>query len=200
MTSSRDFARMHNDYLDPDKHLWQDEGCEVCQTHVDNCTCEECPKCGASGDPECYGGSCSGISKDPLPTYEGVNRLMASFLDHEMDREGPSGWNKSAYKGTDCGAWLEVDSPTSIAIGSIVEGCEECAETQHLEWPFTSEELWGALQKVEDDCNRIWKETHGCEQCAKLHGGVTEWGEEMEYGNTPVHPDCPECQGDGIVI
>jgi len=44
-----------------------DEGCEVCLTSTDDCTCDECPKCGEFGSLECYGGECSGISTEKLP-------------------------------------------------------------------------------------------------------------------------------------
>jgi hypothetical protein len=29
-------------------------GCDCCGKDVDNCTCPECPTCGATGDPKCY--------------------------------------------------------------------------------------------------------------------------------------------------
>lgn len=33
----------------------QEEGpCDICKRSVDDCTCPECPACGAAGDPLCY--------------------------------------------------------------------------------------------------------------------------------------------------
>lgn len=50
----RDFARMHNDYLDPDRHGPQEGPCEVCGRAVDFCVCPVCPVCGEQGAPACY--------------------------------------------------------------------------------------------------------------------------------------------------
>lgn len=96
---------------------------------------------------------------------------------------------KSTYKYTDCGAWLrEVEG--GIQVGSIVEGVDQGTESHTLLFPFDIKEYWDALQKVEDEASRIWDETHGCEQC----------GDENEFGYIPVNPDCPNCEGAGIVI
>jgi hypothetical protein len=32
-----------------------DPPCAVCKRPVDDCICDECPQCGATGDPQCYG-------------------------------------------------------------------------------------------------------------------------------------------------
>jgi hypothetical protein len=33
---------------------YDEEPCEICGEHIDNCICPECPVCGAVGDPLCY--------------------------------------------------------------------------------------------------------------------------------------------------
>ena len=33
---------------------YDEEPCEICGEHIDNCTCPECPECGSVGDPRCY--------------------------------------------------------------------------------------------------------------------------------------------------
>lgn len=48
----RSFASMHNDYLDPDRYF-NDEYCVCCGERDMACTCMECVKCGAVGDPDC---------------------------------------------------------------------------------------------------------------------------------------------------
>lgn len=51
---------IHEDYLDPDKHLWGSDFCGICGKDVDAkpaafaCDCPECPECGEHGNPECY--------------------------------------------------------------------------------------------------------------------------------------------------
>jgi hypothetical protein len=31
-----------------------DPPCDVCKRPADDCICDECPECGATGDPQCY--------------------------------------------------------------------------------------------------------------------------------------------------
>ena len=116
-------------------------------------------------------------------------RPMWNFLNTELGREGAEGWSKSLYKGTACGAWLALLDHQTIQVGSIVEGSEYEVDPNDLVWPFTREQFWDTVQDIEDQCQEIWMDTHGCEKCAELTG---------EDG--PVHPDCPECEGLGIVI
>lgn len=47
------FSSMHEDYLDPDRHMWERE-CEVCGVDPADCECPECPSCGEQGNPVCY--------------------------------------------------------------------------------------------------------------------------------------------------
>lgn len=92
--------------------------------------------------------------------------------------------DRRVYKDTACGAWVqEIDG--GIEIGSIVEGTDECAETQQLLYPFSGEAFDAAVKLVEEDVDRIWNETHGCSQCGL--GG-------------PINPDCPLCKGEGTVL
>jgi hypothetical protein len=46
------FTSMHNDHLDPDRYI-NPEYCECCGERDMACTCMECVKCGAIGDPDC---------------------------------------------------------------------------------------------------------------------------------------------------
>ena len=125
-----------------------------------------------------------------------VVRPLFEFLCAELGRGTEGGehnvesWSKSIYKGTGCGAWLNIDGYKTVTIGSIVEGVDECAETQFVEWPFTSEKFWSAVQAVEDDCTRIWNDTHGCDDCF-------EYPEDELH---PVDPDCKSCKGAGRII
>ena len=73
------------------------------------------------------------------------NEDMAKMLDETFGREGLEGWKKSVYKGTDCGAWLDLTDSDTILMGSIVEGADECAQTHELTFPFTEKQVWNAL-------------------------------------------------------
>jgi hypothetical protein len=123
---------------------------------------------------------------------------MFQFLCDELQRGTGDGvdncverWSRSIYKGTACGAWLELTDAFTVSIGSIVEGVEQCAEVQYLSWPFTREQFWDAVQAVEDECDEIWKETHGCDDC----GPEDDW-----TGFRAINPDCKTCNGGGTVI
>jgi len=124
-------------------------------------------------------------------TGDGVDVRMAILLDNTFDRKDLAGWKKSTYKGTDCGAWFKLISPLSIEMGSIVEGADECAETQTLTYPFSSQDVWNALEAIEKDCERIWMETHGCDDC---------FPDTEESLTVPVRLDCKTCKGKGVVI
>ena len=41
-------------YFDPDRYLSSGEGCAICLRHVDDCICPACPRCGETGNPDCY--------------------------------------------------------------------------------------------------------------------------------------------------
>ena len=122
-----------------------------------------------------------------------VVRPLFEFLSNELGTYKPGGWSKAIYKGTNCGAWLSIKDKDIIQIGSIVEGVDECAHTQELVWPFDSADFWNAVNRVEDDCSRIWNETHGCDTCRAFFGVA-------EFELSPVWHECPECDGDGVPI
>lgn len=89
-------------------------------------------------------------------------------------------------------AWVSVCiSVPGIGIGSIVEGVDECTETQKLAFPFTEKKFWAAVTKVEKQAEAIWNDTHGCSDCGD---------ENPETGYTPVNPKCKTCKGQGISI
>ena len=98
--------------------------------------------------------------------------------------------SRRVYKGTACGAWLQLDDSTSITVGSIVEGCDFGATPISLSWPFTNDEFWQALQDIEDECKYIWDQTHGCDDCDT----------EGEWGHPAINPNCKTCKGDGAII
>jgi hypothetical protein len=116
---------------------------------------------------------------------------MEKMLNEEFGREGLDGWKKSVYKGTDCGAWLSLDAPDNISVGSIVEGVDECAEIHSFTWPFKMDDVWAALDQIEKDCELIWMNTHGCDDC---------FPECDEMGYRPVNLNCKTCEGYGISI
>ena len=76
--------------------------------------------------------------------------------------------DRRIYKATSCGAWLRfinIDNTDAIEVGSIVEGVEQCAESNKLKIPFLESDLWSAIDDIEEQCKTIWNNTHGCEQC-----------------------------------
>lgn len=77
-------------------------------------------------------------------------------------------------------------------VGSIVEGVDEEAETEYVYLPCTGKDLDDAVERVEQSAEFIWKNTHGCEECAKRNG----W----EWPGCAVDEECPVCGGDGTVI
>lgn len=150
---------------------------------------------------------------------------MTNFIDAEelkevFDYTSPYDMYRCAYKCTPCGPsiGMEIDGKmlycdelpdkwsgiiTMISVGSIVEGVDYDCETIEI-W-FTEDktlediakEYYEALENVNNEANDIWMQTHGCDGCSKLHGITLD---NSENGYIPVHPDCKECEGYGIVI
>ena len=123
-------------------------------------------------------------------TSDGASIKLARLLDETFGRQGLAGWKKSVYKGTNCGASLDLEDPITIRLGSIVEGADECAEPITLVYPFEAKEIWDALEDIEEQCKSIWMTTHGCEDCFP----------DIEGEDKPVRLDCPTCKGQGIII
>jgi hypothetical protein len=96
---------------------------------------------------------------------------------------------RNVYKYTNCGAFINWNDE-SIIINSIVEGVNSGTENYTLTFPFEINEFWNALGKVKKEAERIWNETHGCEDC----------GKENEMGYTSVNLECKTCNGEGIII
>ena len=100
-----------------------------------------------------------------------------------------AGLERRVYKGTTCGASCQkIDG--GIMVGSIVEGVDgDGTEYHKLLFPFTKDQMWDTLQKVEEEASEIWNLTHGCEECP-----------EGPYGYNMIAPDCPHCNGKGKVL
>lgn len=96
---------------------------------------------------------------------------------------------RAVYKYTSCGAWVAFEDGC-VKVGSIVEGVDQTTETHTLVYPFTDHDWDMALEAVEKEADEIWNATHGCEAC----------GEEDEFGNRPINPNCPVCGGEGTII
>ena len=131
---------------------------------------------------------------------EEMNKEMVRLLK-EMLGEEPGLWEKRVYKATDCGAWISAGKDR-VTLGSIVEGSHYDVTPKSLEWPFTSEEFWDALEQIEQEAQQIWEDTHGCEGCAAKWGYLDENGMKIDGcdGFTPIHPDCLQCKGEGVII
>jgi hypothetical protein len=141
-----------------------------------------------------------------------AEELKEVFADYN------SPWHlyRSTYKYTDCGpaVGMEIDGKTlwcsdlpgewkgiitMIAVGSIVEGVDEGCQTIEIwltedkELKEIAEEYWDAVERVDKEAKNIWNDTHGCEGCAELFGAD-------EFDLVPIHTDCKQCGGHGIII
>lgn len=77
-------------------------------------------------------------------------------------------------------------------VGSIVEGTDVEVDPWRVPLPCQGHQLDEAVAGVEAEAQRIWNDTHGCEECGKRNG----W----PWPGCAVDEDCPECGGDGISI
>lgn len=97
--------------------------------------------------------------------------------------------SRRVYKDTACGAWAEVTDDGWFRVGSIVEGTDAEVPAEEVKLPCTEEDVDRAVESVEAAANDIWLASHGCAGCDKLTGG-----------DGAVHPECPDCGGNGTVI
>lgn len=126
------------------------------------------------------------------------------------------------------GTWADMahrgELITAICVSSIVEGVDQTTDTHEiscdpddLESQATPDEgdnlhetlerlFYKAVDAVNDEAGQIWRDTHGCEGCARhwASEGIIEgdYGNPMEGcdGTTWVWKDCPKCQGHGVAI
>jgi hypothetical protein len=113
----------------------------------------------------------------------------------DLHKLGP--WKDMALRG---------DIVAEILIGSIVEGADECVEgipvrlrdIQGKGGSVTSATLSVAINKavaeVDEEAGRIWNDTHGCYTCRQ------HWIDECGSEEYAVWADCPDCNGDGMII
>jgi len=127
-----------------------------------------------------------------------IHNLQDLLSQRRCGEETFAQLERNIYKYTACGAWIH-ESDWGIALGSIVEGVDEGTQTYTLNYPFTIDQFQDALQSVEDEAEKIWKATHGCENCHD-EPQVDEWGNEHEFGTWPINPECKTCEGLGVVI
>ena len=91
-----------------------------------------------------------------------------------------------------------------IQVGSIVEGADACADTDPLYFPFNEKEYDDTVQSVEDQCQEIWNDTHGCAHCwtatvCPEEGDCPQCDDPKGTpGDGSVDPDCKSCSGDGV--
>lgn len=93
-----------------------------------------------------------------------------------------------------------------LLVSSIVEGTDAEVPARTLEdvsvlvdadafW-----EEWEALvAEVDSDADDIWKDTHGCEDCA-AHWNEQPGPRAYEAGYCPVWDECPACGGHGEAV
>ncbi len=73
------------------QYLGLDEGCPVCQQHVDDCDCTECPECAATGDPVCFAAHDMEMAGDSLQALcnaigiEPVSEALRAVDKHNVE-------------------------------------------------------------------------------------------------------------------
>jgi len=120
-----------------------------------------------------------------------VNNLKEFLEARGCGEKDFSDVEKATYKYTTCGAWI-AQSSDGITIGSIVEGCDEGTSVYTLDYPFEIDLFWDSLDKVDKEAEKIWNDTHGCEDC-----GIVS---ELHEGLHAINFQCKTCEGEGIII
>lgn len=80
---------------------FEDEICTICGSDPSECQCPECPKCGVSGDPNCYlNHGMGGELALKLRVYEAHHAQQATYVELIQQLEGD---------------WLEADAKLTAA-------------------------------------------------------------------------------------
>lgn len=97
------------------------------------------------------------------------------------------------FKHTDCGiCFHSVSEDGPIIVAGYCEGVDIDCPSYELNYPFSSDDFWKAVDNADNDGVGLWNDTHGCEHCYD--------GLEGEYGYTPINPNCNHCHGEGVIL
>jgi hypothetical protein len=96
----------------------------------------------------------------------------------------------------------ETGNETVFRVGSIVEGTDAEVKPEEVRLPATGDDIDYAICLVEERARDIWDDTHGCEECGRLHALRFSITDEYvwEPGATEVHLECTKCDGMGVSI
>ena len=81
------------------------------------------------------------------------------------------------------------------------EGSDQEHEVYYVSFPCSPDAIGEAIGQAEQDSQETWDATHGCDKCHP-EGTCDEWGNAFAPGElgAPINPDCPSCEGAGIVL
>jgi hypothetical protein len=93
------------------------------------------------------------------------------------------------YKDTQCGAWVDWGSESSVCVGSIVEGSnvEPIVSPRRLHYPFEFQVFEAAVDSLERDVEVCWQHVNECpEDCDGQCGYFDHCGAcEIDLGSPP---------------
>jgi hypothetical protein len=128
-----------------------------------------CPVCGATipdiedtdghaGEtcsPECYELDRDGKT---LPLIRPLWNLLCDIYGTPTQLEfAREYFDKHIYKYSDCGAGIHFVGCDAIELSSIVEDVDSFGCSLRLQYPFTQEEFFNALQGIEDECDELYQ-------------------------------------------
>ena len=119
-----------------------------------------------------------------------INNLteLSVYLDVDARAEAVA---RRLYKDTECGiSFFEDPDKEYVSVSGYTEGVDQPCPAHILHYPFTAPEFDEAVKAADEDGCSLWGETHGCDKCDTL---------EVD-GRKPVDPNCPSCQGGGMVF
>ncbi|HEX6824867.1 MAG TPA: hypothetical protein VF077_01015 [Nitrospiraceae bacterium] len=116
------FASMHNDYLDPDRHMIE-HPCDVCGAPCDACVCPECPTCNTHGDPSCYTNHGLVLTKEQIET-----RGVIEQADMEQRQRDAAYANEIVNTPAEC-PWCGCTEAYYARADGLWPSCPQCNGT-----------------------------------------------------------------------
>lgn len=125
-----------------------------------------------------------------------AEEVCYAVYDDDTDEQLKKRIAKALFKATSSGICFGLtEEGSGVEMAGYCEGLDYWDFDNHcLQFPFEMEEFWKAATMADKDGVNAWNETHGCDECASAG-----WG-NPETGYTMINPECPSCNGDGIII
>jgi hypothetical protein len=135
-----------------------------------------------------------------------ADHLSAWYTETDDEQRVEKAIQRRIYKETEAGIGSAIvkdnDGRTAgFGVQGYCEGSHAELPQRDLTFPFTTKAFERVVVLAEEDSEKEWSRSHGCEKCWP-EGIMTDDGEWYAPGEVggPIMPDCKGCNGEGTVL